>query len=124
MLDGIREYGTYSSIMSQSNYQTIRLLGGSHHGKRMVIGQLYGPLIMRKKPKRVRWTPGYQPDNVFTIEQEIYELKTVRNVIPITDIEFLVETKKAYVKKGSNVKPETLWKLGMLCDSYIECKTI
>lgn len=100
----------------------IRLLGGSHHGKRMEIPGNPPSIFLMKRPKIKKWSPNDLMLNspYTTIEQEKYEKKYVRNITATSPGKWLVETKVAYVKAGSKVKDETFWKLGLQHETRIE----
>lgn len=116
---GIGKYGSFTTTMMRDEFKTVRLLGGSHHGKKMQIGSIHGPLVMRKKPKPRRWIPHLDDsDYFFTIEEEVYERKTMHKCISCTGTRWVYEVRTAYVKKGSKIKEGTFWKLGIHCDTY------
>lgn len=76
-----------------------------------------------KKNRRLRWSPNLiDLDTAFTIEHEIYERRIMRKVTPLDDYRWLVEEREAYVKKGSEIKDETFWKLGMYAETREEMK--
>jgi hypothetical protein len=58
------------------------------------------------------------------MQTEIYERKNVSLSTHLGGSLYLVETKSAYVKRNSGVKPETLWKYGLLDTSYVVDKAI
>lgn len=103
---------------------TIRLLGGSYHGKRMEFRDDLPWIYLVKKPKKKQWSPmlaPIDPDTIFVIDQEKYEKKYIKDIkATITPGGWLVETKVAFVKAGSKVKRETFWKLAMPCETRIE----
>ncbi len=117
MHDGIEKYGKCISRMTQN--ETVRLLGGSHHGKKLLIGQLYGPLVIRKKPKRITYTPGFDDSVYFDIEHEIYERKKMARCVGVEGPRVIMEVRMAFVKKGSKVKDETFWKMAMHVEKYM-----
>lgn len=91
----------------------VRLLGGSHHAKKITIDNLYGPLIMRKKTKQRRWEPWIDPYEIFKTEEEIYERKVMQKPIFTDGLQWLIEFRVAYVKCGADIKPATFWKLAL-----------
>jgi hypothetical protein len=97
----------------------VRLLGGSHHGKKMNYAGRDAVIYMTKKAKKKRWSPSdlLNDDPYFTIEHEQYELQTMRKVTAVDDFRYYAEYKKAYIKKGAKIKPETFWKLAFAYES-------
>lgn len=102
----------------------IRLLGGSWHSKRMAQPARSNTIYLQKfvkKNRRLRWSPDLiNLDTAFTIEHEVYERRMMRKITPIDDLRWLVEIREAYIKKGSKIKDETFWKLGMHAETREE----
>lgn len=91
-----------------------KLLGGSHHGKVLILSKRVPTLVMlpklsKKERMRFLTTDLY---SAFTVKEEIYELRKACRSRPLSDGSVAIEIRYAYVKKGSDVKVETVWKLG------------
>lgn len=101
----------------QSGLIYSRLLGGSHHGKKIPINDRQTQIFMQKKVKS-KWNPlnTIDIDRVAPMDFEIYEHQTMRDVVAVGVNKYHVTVKEAYVKKGSKIKPKTFWKLA----SYVE----
>lgn len=105
----------------------IRLLGGSKHQKRMEVDRHRSEFIFQKpRLPKGKWNPSWDinPNTVTVIDTEIYELKKMRKAEQIGHNRVYIETKVAYIKKGSKIKPETFWKLAFLCDQYHDYGTV
>jgi hypothetical protein len=99
----------------------VRLLGGSHHGKKTYFPNPPRQIYMHKKQKKIQWSPGdiHDTDTFYVPEMEVYEYEKMRQVIP-KGSKLLITIKGAWVKKGSKVKPETFWKLALDVETYEE----
>lgn len=104
--------------------QTIRLLGGSHHGKKIEIAGADPFIYMVKKQKKKKWSPSDflvdSSDTYYVIDHEKYDRQYIRNITAISLDRWLVETKVIYLKEGSKVKQETMWKLGTSYEKRIQ----
>lgn len=98
----------------------VRLLGGSKHQKKMEVTKHTQTIFIEKQPRRIRWTPDYNMDTFIKRETEFYELTKMYKTKPISDVQFHVEVRIAYVKKGSVIKPETFWRLAFPYEEFVE----
>lgn len=97
--------------------ETIRLLGGSWHGRKIETRRPLNDIYLTKKPTKKKWSPillNVDPDALFVIEQEVYERKNMRNCVSSTGYRRTYETRTAFVKKGAKIKDTTFWKLGLV----------
>jgi beta-lactamase class D len=98
----------------------VRLLGGSHHSKRYTLYDYQTSIQLPKRIKQKKWSPGdiLNFDTVLNIETETYNIMKMRRVYPLVTGKSLVKIKIAYIKVGSNIKPDTFWKLAFNHETY------
>jgi hypothetical protein len=97
----------------------VKLLGGSHHGRKLSVKSLSSQIVMIRRKKKNDYVDWMNFDTSYKIEEEVYELKKIGFSQPIDDLRYSIETRIAYVKKNSQVKTETMWKFGLHRDVEI-----
>lgn len=102
----------------------VRLLGGSKHQKRIDVLKHEAQIIFPRPKLPKKWNPVEDISYLYDLDFEIYERRKMYKAKQVSATQVYVETKIAYVKKGSTIKPETFWKLAFPHEQYVDFGTI